>query len=123
MMRSIEKKRSGQKGFTLVELLVVIVILGVLAGIVVFAIGGITDKGKSTSCKADKSALETAEEAYYALPAVAGDPTTSHDIYTDMAGLKSAKLIKELSTLNTIALTGTPVGSDYTVTNVAAKCT
>jgi len=36
LQRSWEKKRSGQGGFTLVELLVVIVILGILAAIVVF---------------------------------------------------------------------------------------
>ena len=44
----------------------VIVILGILAAVVVFAVGGINDKGKTSACKADKSSIETAEEAYYA---------------------------------------------------------
>ncbi|HZQ79789.1 MAG TPA: prepilin-type N-terminal cleavage/methylation domain-containing protein, partial [Acidimicrobiia bacterium] len=60
------EKRNGEGGFTLVELLVVIVILGILAAIVVFAVGGITDKGQTAACSTDKKAIQTAEEAYFA---------------------------------------------------------
>jgi prepilin-type N-terminal cleavage/methylation domain-containing protein len=55
-----------QDGFTLIELLIVIVILGILAGIVVFAVGGITDRGTVSACKADKKTVQVAVEAYYA---------------------------------------------------------
>jgi prepilin-type N-terminal cleavage/methylation domain-containing protein len=84
MMRSIKKKRSGQSGFTLVELLVVIVILGVLAAIVVFAVGGITDRGTRSACQSDLKTVEVAEEAYFA----------QNDSYTDIPGLVTAKLLK-----------------------------
>ena len=57
---------SRDDGFTLIELLIVIIILGVLAGIVVFAVGGITDRGKASACSTEKKTLQTAEEAYYA---------------------------------------------------------
>jgi general secretion pathway protein G len=57
-------KRSG--GFTLVELLVVVVILGILAAVVVFAVGGSTEKAQQSACNAERSTLETAVEAYRA---------------------------------------------------------
>ncbi len=65
------KKRStpgggDDAGFTLIELLIVIVLLGVLSTVVVFAVGGITDRGTTAACRADGRALETAVSAYFA---------------------------------------------------------
>jgi len=74
-----------QDGFTLIELLIVIIILGVLAAIVVFAVGGITDRGNTSACKADKKNVEVAEEAYYA----------QKGNYTDLDGLVNATLLRE----------------------------
>jgi general secretion pathway protein G len=65
MHRMIERARQ-EEGFTLIELMIVIVILGVLAGIVLFAVGGITDRGTSAACKTDVSTVQTAVEAYFA---------------------------------------------------------
>jgi type II secretion system protein G len=75
-----------QEGFTLIELLIVIVILGILAAVVVFAVGGISDKGTNAACKSDVKTLETAVEAYYAKNTAY--PTTGGDLVT-------AKLIRE----------------------------
>ena len=58
--------KKEDEGFTLIELLIVIVILGILATVVVFAVGGITDRGKKSTCDADKKTLEVAVEAYNA---------------------------------------------------------
>ena len=60
------EKTLGAKGFTLIELLVVIVILGILAAVVVFAVNGITDKGKKNACKTEVRTVKTAVEAYNA---------------------------------------------------------
>lgn len=58
--------KKKDEGFTLVELLIVIVILGILATIVVFAVRGITDQGQENACKATAKTYEVAIEAYYA---------------------------------------------------------
>ena len=73
----IEESKGKNKGFTLIELLIVIVILGILAAVTVFAVRGITDKGKSSACGSDKVTLQTAVESYFAQYGnVTGIPTT-----------------------------------------------
>lgn len=54
------------KGFTLVELLIVVVILGILATVVVFSVRGITSEAETAGCDADERTLQTAIEAYAA---------------------------------------------------------
>ena len=53
-----------ERGFTLVELLIVIVILGILGGIVIFAVGNLTTNAKTTGCNAEKTTLSHALETY-----------------------------------------------------------
>jgi general secretion pathway protein G len=59
-------KNKQDKGFTLVELLIVIVILGILATVTVFAVRGITNRGQENACDVEKRSLDTAIEAFYA---------------------------------------------------------
>ena len=59
-------EKNQDKGFTLVELLIVIVILGILATVTVFAVRGITDKGQENACAVEQRTLDTAIEAFYA---------------------------------------------------------
>ena len=54
------------RGFSLVELLVVIVILGILAGIVVFAADNLTNRARTSACATEKSKIRTALEEYKA---------------------------------------------------------
>jgi len=58
------------KGFTLVELLIVIVILGVLATVTVFAVGGITDKAKENVACTDVASVAVAAESYFTVNGV-----------------------------------------------------
>lgn len=57
-------RRRPEGGFTLIELLVVIVILAVLAAVVVFAVGGVTDKGEASAARTDARTIATAQELY-----------------------------------------------------------
>jgi len=66
MLKRIHEVRRNESGFTLIELLIVIVILGILAGVVVFAVNGITDRGTLAACKADVETVTVASEAYFA---------------------------------------------------------
>jgi prepilin-type N-terminal cleavage/methylation domain-containing protein len=65
-VRKEEDKNLLERGFTLVELLIVVVILGILAGIVVFAVGNLTDNAASNACKTEGETFATAVQAYRA---------------------------------------------------------
>ena len=65
-LERLNERRQRDEGFTLIELLVVIVILGILAGVVVFAVGGITDRGEESACEATSKAVEVASESFIA---------------------------------------------------------
>ncbi len=60
-----ERLRQSESGFTLIELMVVILIIGLLATIVVQNLKGATDKAKRIKAQADISALKTALDRYY----------------------------------------------------------
>lgn len=54
----------GQRGFTLIELMVVIVILGILAGFIVPRIMGRPEEARRLKAKMDIQAIETALKLY-----------------------------------------------------------
>jgi len=58
-------RRQQQAGFTLIEIMVVILILGLLATLVVQSLRGATDKAKRTKAMADIAELKTALDRYY----------------------------------------------------------
>ena len=64
-MKSLRKAYRGQKGFTLVELLVVVVILGVLAGVVIPSFTGTTEDARGAQLGANLVLLRDAIELYY----------------------------------------------------------
>ena len=57
-------RRKGEEGFTLVELMVVIVIIGLLATVVLINVLPSQDKAMATKARADIATLEQAMEMY-----------------------------------------------------------
>jgi len=54
------RRAQDQKGFTLVELMVVVVILGILVAIAVPLYNAQTEKAKTTTCQANQRIIESA---------------------------------------------------------------
>ena len=59
-------ERAPDAGFSLVELLVVLVILGILATVVVFAVRGLVDESEVTACDSERQVVGTAVETWFA---------------------------------------------------------
>lgn len=57
-------RRASDRGFTLVEILVVLVIVGALATIVTLSVRGTTNQTETNACAAEQRAVATAIDVY-----------------------------------------------------------
>lgn len=73
----ILSKRQQSKGFTLVELLVILIIIGILSAIAVPAFIGLADRGRLSEAREYLGSLSRAQQSYYVENGVyaTGDPT------------------------------------------------
>ena len=65
-MLKIFRKKEGQKGFTLIELMIVIAIIGILAAIAIPQFVSYRQKGYNTKAKGELKSFYTACQAYFA---------------------------------------------------------
>jgi prepilin-type N-terminal cleavage/methylation domain-containing protein len=56
--------RRNENGFTLIEMLIVIIVLGILASIVVFGVAQFRSDSEKAACKADLKTVSVAVDAY-----------------------------------------------------------
>ncbi len=66
MVEKINKLKAKQSGFTIVELLIVIVVIGILAAITIVAYSGITARANGTKAQTNAANTQKVAEAYNA---------------------------------------------------------
>jgi len=114
-----------QKGFTIVELLIVIVVIGILATLVIVTFSGIQQKGRDSQRKTDINALQSHVEAYYAqtgtYPTMAMLNTQAFRT-THMKGLDPEALKDPKATGADLAAAATATQYGYTATAGGAAC-
>jgi general secretion pathway protein G len=62
---AMKSRRYNQEGFTLIEIMVVIAIIGLLALMIVPRFRGVTNQAKTTKAQADIAALQQQLDRYY----------------------------------------------------------
>lgn len=72
-MLKIFRKKEGKKGFTLIELMIVIAIIGILAAIAIPQFVTYRQKGYNAGAKAELKSFYTACQAYFAAYGTATD--------------------------------------------------
>ncbi|MFX0548756.1 type IV pilin protein [Hathewaya histolytica] len=110
-MSFLKKLKSKKKGFTLIELIVVIAILGILAAILLPRFSGFTDNAREKSIKAEAKNVYTKMEAYYA----------EHGSYADSTD-KLEGIVLETGAILTLTPTGDNIFT-YTKQGYTATCT
>ena len=76
-MKSLFKRMRESKGFTLVELLIVIAILGVLAAVVLPNVTGLAGEGQTEAANAEWTIVQTAMDTMMAKNAITSVTATS----------------------------------------------
>lgn len=77
------------KGFTLIELMIVVVIIGILSAIAIPKFSSIRDQANEATCRSNLRSLAGAEMMYYA----------KHSSFTDLHGLENSQCLMNASRL------------------------
>lgn len=105
------KTSADQSGFTIVELLIVIIIIGILAALVIVGYNGIVSRANDTSVQADLRNISLKSEQFYVNKGYY--PITAADITT--LGLKVSKASYQTNSAapNNLVYCFTANGSSY----------
>jgi prepilin-type N-terminal cleavage/methylation domain-containing protein len=77
------RARENERGFTLVELLIAIILVGILTAVAIVGLSGITKTGNNSACKSAVGSAQAAAATYYAntglYPATSGAAPVGFD--------------------------------------------
>lgn len=123
-MTSLNQRK--QSGFTIVELLIVIVVIGILAGLVITTFNGIQQKGRDTERETDIKALHGQVEAFWAQQGYYPSLTNMNDrtattgfVAVNLKGLDAEAFKDPKGTATALLATPAANGYAYAVTNAA----
>ena len=111
-------RKTRQAGFTIVELLIVIVVIGILAALVIVTFSGIQQKARNTERQTDIKAIHGHLESFYAQNGsgypILADVNTASWRDTNFKGLDEAALCDPSATESTgCALVAAPAAGAY----------
>lgn len=124
MLKKI-KNRQPQAGFTLVELLIVIVVIAILAAIAITAFSGVQARARDSQRQADISQVKQSLELYYANEGYYPDTID----LAELEGIEDAAVVApDLDEANSFIYTGnTTDADDYSYVpagcNASGECT
>lgn len=100
------KKMQAEKGFTIVELLIVIVVIGILVAIVVVAYTGITTQANKSKIKANATSIAKVAEARNADDAYGSYPTSAATFTSTYTKLPNGVTVNSTESTRTKASPG-----------------
>jgi general secretion pathway protein G len=116
LRKSARGSSRNASGFTLVELLIIMVILGILAATVIFALSGTVSSAAVSSCNTDVKTLETALEAFHNNPNNTADSGNYPNASAGTPSGNSQLLAPASSNYGGPYLRAWPGSSHYTIT-------
>jgi prepilin-type N-terminal cleavage/methylation domain-containing protein len=110
-------KKQLQKGFTIVELLIVIVVIGILAALVLNTFSGVQRRARDTERQTDINSIATQLEVYYndnsGYPVLTGQLNTDSWATANLKGIDLNALRAPGAAANTMTGTATPTKDQY----------
>lgn len=114
-----------QKGFTIVELLIVIVVIGILAAITVVAFNGVQNRGKASAGQSLASSVAKKAEAYNSARATGNGYPTHAELTATTSAVPEAQLDTPAAVLSAIVDATTANGgkvASYTNQSATGAC-